>query len=255
MDLKTIIVFICAFLLSIMASAQDNYEIQVYGSDLVAPGRTMIELHSNYTANGLTTVMDGQLPDNHEEHETIEITHGWTPWFETGFYIFNSIGSDGRTAYVGSHIRPRVAAPESWKWPVGVSLSTEFGFQKQAFSANTATLEIRPIVDKKINKVYISLNPTLDQSFKGPDQNRGLIFSPNAKGSYDVTKVVALGLEYYGSVGPFFNYDPIQKQVHQLFIATDLNTDPDWEFNGGVGTGFTQATEKLIFKIIIGRRF
>lgn len=255
MDLKTIVVFICALLLSLMAAAQDNYEIQVYGSDLVAPGRTMIELHSNYTANGLTAVVAGQLPDNHEVHETIEITHGWTPWFETGFYFFNSIGSGGRTAYVGSHIRPRVAAPESWKWPVGVSISAEFGFQKQAFSANTATLEIRPIVDKKINKVYISINPTLDQSFKGPDQNRGMIFSPNVKGSYDVTKVVALGLEYYGGMGPFFNYDPLQKQVQQLFIATDLNTDPDWEFNGGIGTGFTQATEKLIFKIIIGRRF
>jgi hypothetical protein len=253
--IKTIIIFILALLFSLVVSAQDNYEIQVYGSDLVAPGRTMIELHSNYTANGFTTVMDGQLPDNHEEHETIEITHGWTPWFETGFYFFNSIGSDGRTAYVGSHIRPRFAAPETWKWPVGVSISTEFGFQKKAFSANTATLEIRPIVDKKINKVYISVNPTLDQSFKGPDQNRGLIFSPNVKGSYDITKVVALGLEYYGSTGPFFNYDPIQKQMQQLFIATDLNEDPDWEFNGGIGTGFTQATEKLIFKIIIGRRF
>ena len=253
--IKTIIIFILALLFSLVVSAQDNYEIQVYGSDLVAPGRTMIELHSNYTANGFTTVMDGQLPDNHEEHETIEITHGWTPWFETGFYFFNSIGSDGRTAYVGSHIRPRFAAPETWKWPVGVSISTEFGFQKKAFSSNTATLEIRPIVDKKINKVYISVNPTLDQSFAGPDEHRGLIFSPNVKGSYDVTKVVALGLEYYGSTGPFFNYDPIQKQMQQLFIATDLNEDPDWEFNGGIGTGFTQATEKLIFKIIIGRRF
>ena len=252
---KAVLIFLFALFFSLTAKAQDNYEIQVYGSDLVAPGRTMIELHSNYTANGFTTVMDGQLPDNHEEHETIEITHGWTPFFETGFYFFNSIGSDGRTAYVGSHIRPRFAAPESWKWPVGVSISTEFGFQKKAFSANTATLEIRPIVDKKINKVYISVNPTLDQSFKGPDQNRGLIFSPNVKGSYDVTKVVALGLEYYGSMGPVFNYDPIQKQVQQLFIATDLNEDPDWEFNGGIGTGFTQATEKLIFKIIIGRRF
>src|ERR1700710_2350762 len=155
--------------------AQDNYEIQVYGSETVEKGRTMVELHSNYTANGFTGVVDGQLPDNHEEHETIEITHGWTPWFETGFYIFNSIGSDGRTAYVGSHIRPRVAAPENWKWPVGVSISTEFGFQKSAFSANTATLEIRPIVDKKWGGWYFSINPTLEKSFAGPDVNSGFI--------------------------------------------------------------------------------
>ncbi len=249
----TVLLFLSLF--SGVLRAQDNYEIQVYGSETVEQGCTMVELHSNYTANGLKTTVDGQLPDNHEEHETIEITHGWTPWFETGFYIFNSIGSEGRTAYVGSHIRPRFAAPLSWNWPIGVSLSTEFGFQKRAFSANTCTLEIRPIIDKKWNKLYVSLNPTLDQSFAGPDEHRGLIFSPNIKGSYDVTKVVALGLEYYGSTGPVFHYGAFQQQQQQLFAAIDLNTSPDWEFNGGFGTGFTKDTEKAIFKIIIGRRF
>lgn len=250
--------YLCLLILVFYAlelKAQDNYEIQVYGSETVEKGKTMFELHSNYTLNGSKTVTSGELPTNHVVHETIEITHGWTTWFETGFYIFNSIGDAGRTAYVGSHIRPRVAAPSSWNWPVGVSISTEFGFQKSAFSANTSTLEIRPIVDKKWNKLYISLNPTLEKSFKGPDQNRGLTFSPNVKGSYDVTKVVALGLEYYGSTGPFFHYDPIKQQDHQLFVATDLNVDPKWEFNGGVGYGFTSNSDRAIVKIIIGRRF
>ncbi len=235
--------------------AQDNYEIQVYGAELVDSGRTMFELHSNFTSNGSKTIVDGMLPTNNVAHETIEITHGWTSWFETGFYFFNSIGSDGRTAYVGSHIRPRFTAPESWKWPVGVSLSLEAGFQKAAFSPNTATLEIRPIVDKKWGKNYFAVNLALDHSFKGPDANRGLIFSPNAKWSYDVSKVVALGLEYYGTTGPFFNYDPYQLQQHQLFIATDLNFDPKWEVNAGYGFGFTNSTNKGIFKLIIGRKF
>lgn len=236
--------------------AQDNYEIQVYGSETVEQGHTMVELHSNYTIDGSKSVSsDGELPTNHVVHETIEITHGWTPWFETGFYFFNSIGSDGRTAYVGSHIRPRIAAPADWKWPVGVSLSTEFGFQKKQFSPNTCTLEIRPIIDKTWAKWYVSFNPTLEYSLAGPDKGRGAIFSPNLKGSYNVTSVVALGLEYYGSTGPFFHYDGFEQQQHQLFIATDLNFDPKWEFNAGFGYGFTQATDKAIVKVILGRRF
>ncbi|HTI58314.1 hypothetical protein [Mucilaginibacter sp.] len=235
--------------------AQDNYEIQVYGSETVEKGHTMLELHSNYTFNGTKTVTDGEFPTNHILHETIEITHGWTPWFETGFYIFNAIGSDGRTNYVGSHIRPRVAAPEDWKWPVGVSISFEFGFQKKEYSANTSTLEIRPIVDKKWGKFYMAFNPTLEQSFVGPDAHAGMIFSPNLKGSYDVSKVVALGFEYYGSTGPFFHYYTLQQQEHQLFAAVDLTTSPNWEFNGGFGFGLTNSTDKSIVKIIIGRRF
>lgn len=235
--------------------AQDNYEIQVYGSQTVEKGHTMLELHSNFTFDGSKIGSGGELPTNHVFHETIEITHGWTPWFETGFYFFNTLGSNGRTAYVGSHIRPRIAVPDSWHWPAGVSLSMEFGFQKSAYSANTCSLEIRPIIDKKWGKFYISFNPTLEQSFAGPDKNSGLIFSPNLKQSYDVSKVVALGFEYYGSTGPFFHYDPIQQQDHQLFIATDLNFDPNWEFNAGFGFGLTNSTDNGILKVIIGRRF
>lgn len=253
--LKYFVIIGILFTLSVQLKAQDNYEIQVYGSETLEESRTMLELHSNFTFDGIKTTTAGVLPTNHVFHETIEITHGWTPWFETGFYFFNSIGSGGRTAYVGSHIRPRVAVPADWKWPVGVSLSVEFGFQKAAYSANTSTLEIRPIIDKKWGRVYVSLNPTLEKSYKGPDQNRGLFFSPNLKGSYDVSKVVALGLEYYGSTGPFFKYYPIQEEEHQLFVATDLNFSPDWEFNAGYGFGLTSSTDKSILKIIVGRRF
>lgn len=253
---KKIILLGAVLLAGLRLYAQDNYEIQVYGSETVEKGHTMVELHSNFTLDGTQTVSsDGELPTEHVEHETVEITHGWTPWFETGFYIFTSIGSEGRTAYVGSHIRPRIAVPESWKWPVGLSLSTEFGFQKKQFSANTCTLEIRPIIDKTWNKWYVAFNPTVDESFAGPDKSRGAIFSPNLKGSYNVTKVVALGLEYYGTTGPFFHYDNIHLQDHQLFAVTDLNWDPRWEFNAGIGWGLTQTADKAIIKVILGRRF
>src|SRR5215472_4442945 len=94
-----------------VAAAQGNFEIQVYGSETVAAGTTMFELHSNSALRGTTRVEDGVLPTQHAAHETLEITHGWTSWFETGFYIFTSvqtIGPDEGYWWVGSHIRPRV---------------------------------------------------------------------------------------------------------------------------------------------------
>src|ERR1022692_3481928 len=93
---------------------QGNYEVQVYGSDLVAPKVTMVEIHSNFTASGTKGVVDGVLPTQHAEHETLEITHGFNDWFECGFYIFTSIQSDGGWYYVGSHIRPRFSVPERY---------------------------------------------------------------------------------------------------------------------------------------------
>jgi len=106
-------------------AAQGNFEIQVYGSDTLEPGKTMVELHSNTAIRGTTTREEGVFPTQHAVHETIEITHGFTPWFETGFYIFTSIQPEAGWKWVGDHIRPRVRVPESWHVPVGLSLSTE----------------------------------------------------------------------------------------------------------------------------------
>jgi hypothetical protein len=235
--------------------AQDNYEIQVYASPTMEKGSTIFELHSNFTLNGSKVTSDGVLPSHHVVHETIEITHGWNTWFETGFYFFNEIAGNNRTAYVGSHIRPRVAVPESWHWPVGLSLSTEFGFQKREYAGSTCSIEIRPIIDKKWDRFYLSFNPTIEKSFAGLGSDEGLVFSPNIKESYDFTKVFTLGLEYYGSTGLLFNPDSFQQQEHALYLATDLYLHPDWEFNAGFGYGLTSSTDRAVFKVILGRRF
>ena len=244
-----------AFLSACLAWGQGSYEIQVYGSDLVAPGDTMVELHSNFTFEGQKNVIDGQYPTEHQLHETLEITHGFNEWFELGWYVFTSADSQHGWQWVGDHLRPRVRIPESWKWPVGVSLSTEIGYQRAVYSPDTWTLEIRPIVDKTIQKWYLCFNPSVDRSFHGPSVSQGLVFSPNVKVGYDVTKVINAGFEYYGSLGPITNFDALQNQQQQIFAVTDLNFSENWEFNFGVGTGLTRATDHILVKMILGRRF
>ncbi|MBV9296274.1 MAG: hypothetical protein JO145_11945 [Acidobacteriaceae bacterium] len=236
--------------------AQGNYEIQVYPSETVASGQTMVELHSNFTAKGSITTTDGTYPTNHQEHETVEITQGWTNWFETGFYIFTSIGPGGQSyQWVGDHIRPRVRVPETWKWPVGVSVSTEIGYQRPIFSRDTWTWEIRPIIDKDLGPWYLAFNPALERSWHGPSVSQGVEFSPAVKVSYQFTKLFAGGFEYYGTTGPITGFAPLYEQQHQFFPTVDLNFGPEWEFNFGVGVGVTQSTDHLIVKMILGRRF
>ena len=82
--------FILLAAAGLAARAQNNYEIQVYGSETVAPRSTMVELHSNFTADGQRRFIDGVAPTYHAEHETIEITQGVNGWSEVGFYIFTS---------------------------------------------------------------------------------------------------------------------------------------------------------------------
>ncbi len=237
------------------ARAQENYEIQVYPSETIEKGVTMLEFHTNYTADGRRTIApDGVLPTNHAIHETIEITHGFTPWFEIGFYTFMST-REGTFSWIGNHVRPRIGVPADWHWPVGLSLSQEIGYQRAEFSPDTWTWEIRPIVDKQIGRLYVSLNPTLEVSLEGPSAGAAPAFSPNAAVTFDVTHEVNLGIEYYGAYGPLGGFDAPSQREHQIFPSINLNISPDWEFNAGVGFGLTGATDHLIFKTIVGRRF
>lgn len=256
------LILLSLFIFAASAKAQDNYEIQVYGSDTVAPRTTMVELHSNFTVDGSKAVPgsiyadDGTYPTNHAEHETVEITQGVNKWSEVGFYIFTSAAGNGQDwQWVGDHIRPRVRVPDSWHWPVGVSISNEIGYQRARFSPDTWTWEIRPIVDKQVGPWYLAFNPTFDRSFHGPSVDQGLTFSPNVKAGYDITKKVNAGIEYYGYFGDVRNVAIPREQQQQFFAATDLNVSPKWEFNFGIGVGTTASTDHLIVKAIVGRRF
>jgi len=238
-----------------MAYAQGNYEIQVYGSDTVLPKTTMVELHSNFTAKGQRYLIDGVYPTNHQQHETIEITQGINSWSEVGFYIFTSEQDGHGLQWVGDHIRPRVRVPDSWHWPVGVSISTEIGYQRAVYSPDTWTWEIRPILDKSFGRWYFAVNPALERTWHGPDVNQGLGFAPGVKASYDFTRAISGGVEYYADYGRVGAFDTLHNQQQQIFAVSDLNISPQWEINFGVGLGATSATDHLIVKGIIGRRF
>jgi len=234
---------------------QDNYEIQVYGSETVAAGRTMVELHSNFTIEGEGDKINGVFPSRHALHETLEITQGFTPWFETGFYVFSSVQPGQGWLWVGDHIRPRVRIPEAWQWPLGLSLSTEVGFQQRSFSEDTWTWELRPIIDKQWGRWYFALNPALEKSLQGTHSNQPFAFAPSCKISVELFKAIDVGLEYYSSLGTITHFDRWEAQQHQIFPTVDLNLSPDWEFNFGVGFGLTRGTDDLVVKMILGRRF
>jgi len=59
-----------------LVHAQGNYEIQVYGSETQPPKSMMVELHSNFTADGQRQLVNGVVPTYRQEHETLELTQG-----------------------------------------------------------------------------------------------------------------------------------------------------------------------------------
>ena len=234
--------------------AQDNYEIQVYGSDLVAKGATMFELHSNFTSKSGVDTGPGMFSTYHALHETVEITHGFTDFFELGYYNFTSFQPGQGYNWVGTHLRPRFSVPGRWHWPVGVSFSQEFGYQRREFSPDTWTWEFRPIIDRKSGRFYWSINPVIGLSLEGESKRQGAEFAPNVQVNYDVNKRLNVALEYYGSFGPVSALAPFKQTEQELFPAINYDFGPDWEFNLGAGIALTSVTVRVLLKMIVGRR-
>src|SRR6202044_1447405 len=271
-DLKWWLWIFALFCSALPACAQGNYEIQVYGADTIEPKSTMVELHSNYTLDGQKYVIDGVYPTNHQEHETLEITQGLTSWSEVGFYVFTSEQNGHGVQWVGDHIRPRVRIPPKWHWPVGVSLSTEFGYARAAFSNPTWSLQIMPIIDQTIGRWYWSVNSTMvwdipvvpppagfppvqKKTYYRDVAPRGVTFGPAATLTYAPSKYYNFGVEYYSYYGQIGNFVSLHDQQQQIFPVVNLFVSPKWEINIGAGWDATAGTDHFIVKCVIGRYF
>ena len=239
---------------SIASSAycQADNEIQVYASAITQKNITFVELHSNYTFRGMKGLTD---PSSVRYlNESLEITHGFGHNVELGVYFFTTRSPDGHYQYVGSHIRPRYTVPDKWDWPVGVSLSVEFGFLRPDWKSDYIWEgEIRPIIDKTIDNWYLSFNPNMEFALSGADPHLGI--TPQFKTVYTIRKKVGVGIEYYSALGTFKKILAGSEQEHLLGPMIDLYFSPKWEFNSGYLFGLTRDSNHGIFKLLIGRRF
>lgn len=244
--------FLLSFILpAVQLIAQAENEIQVYASPTLAIHTTIFELHSNYTIEGNKFLADQKSA--HWTNESLEITHGFGKNFELGFYVFTGIAPDGSYQYQGNHIRPRVTVPTDWNWPVGASLSVEFGFiRPNVHVPYVCDGEIRPIIDKTISNWYVSFNPNLGFVLSG--NNKGMSIAPQFKTVYTIQNKVGVGIEYYSDLGSFKQLLPGKQQEHLLGPMLDIYLNPLWEINTGFLFGLTDNSNQKIFKLLLGRR-
>lgn len=193
-------------------------------------------------------------PATRAVHETFEIVAGAGTWLEFGGYVFSSVDDSAGFLVAGGSLRAKARVPGSWRWPIGLALSSEIEHERAAFSVNTWSWEIRPVIDMSAGRWYISVNPTLVRTVAGPGTANGVQFSPSGKAAFDLTRGVSAGIEYYGALGELGAFPPASSRLQQIYAAFDLHSAAVWEVNAGVGFGITPATNQLMVKALIGRR-
>jgi hypothetical protein len=238
------------------ARAGDPFEIQVYDGTANAPGVPGIELHLNDWATGnRTDYTPPEAPLHGQFHATLEPSLGLLPWWEIGAYLQGAVRTDaGVVDWAGAKLRSKFVTPPSFDphWRLGANF--EVSYLSATYDHDRWGSEIRPIIAWYDADWLFALNPILDQPLAGADASQGPEFEPAFKASRTVGPV-ALGIEYYATIGPFSAPLPWSQQQQQIFECVDVLSLARIEINACVGEGLTAASEGVVAKTILGYSF
>jgi hypothetical protein len=238
-----------------LAHAVDPFEIQVYDGTANAPGVPGLELHLNTVPNGQKSAEPPELPLNHQSHFTLEPSLGITPFWELGCYVQSALSGEGKLSYAGVKLRSKFVTPKGWNPYFRLGVNLEVSRIPEAYDRGRWGGEMRPIAAFEDQHWLLVANPILELSFAGPNASAGPSFAPALMAKYKIRDYAAVGLEYYADFGPISDPDPVREQQQYLFEAVDLLAVPQLEVNAGLGEGFTEGSNALVVKAILGYSF
>jgi hypothetical protein len=249
------IVVVC-LLAGRQARAVDPFEIQVYDASINPPMTAGIELHVNSVVSGLETAPPPELPPNHQTHLTAEPSLGLTTWWEVGGYVQSTIRPDGGFDFAGVKLRSKLALPPVPGSPFRWAVNFEVSWLPAAYDVARWGAEVRPIATASVasGRLFFAVNPILDWDLAGPNAAATPDLEPAVAGLFVVENLLSLGLEYYANFGPVGSWLPAEAQEQYLYEVINLDRWKRWDLNFGVGEGLTDASNRLVAKMILGFR-
>ncbi len=256
--LGSLSVFVFALLgASATARAQDRFEIQVYDAETAPVGGFGVETHVNNVLVGTTqNSTHGELATNHLTHLTLEPHLGLASWCELGFYLQSAYLPDGDIEWGGFKLRFKMRIPRRLAHGlIGLALNVELSVVPSRFEANVFGSELRPVIDLRWKRLYLSFNPIIDIDLAGSLVGRPQL-QPALKVAITVVRPLALGVEYYAALGPVTGFVKPGHEVHRLFgvidVAHRITDKIDFDFNVGAGYNLTGNGDRVVLKAIVG---
>ena len=226
-------------------------EIQVYDGSIAGPGVLNLTSHDNYTPSGRTMPeFPGGLRPAHSLNGVLEWAYGVTPWFEAGLYLpLYSRPAVGGLAFDGFKLRALFVEPDAASRRFVYGVNVEFSVNAAHWDQHRYTQEIRPILGWHLGPIDLIINPILDNTYQGISR---LDFAPATRIAWNVSPNWALAAEEYDDLGSLRHFNAPARQSHQLFGVFDYKGRP-WSIEGGLGFGFTGASDRWVVKLIVSR--
>jgi len=233
------------------ALAQDPFEIQVYDAEVLPLGEAMEELHVITKPSVTNPPPSATARDPGLLHLTAEPQLGLGRDFETAFYIETALWPDGSYHVAGAKLRGKWKLEQSDAWPVKLAINVEVGGVDTNSDQYAFSGEVRTIATMRFGPCRAFVNPTFGVPL-GHDLRVGPSFEPEAKLNCSVVYDIAPGLEYYGELGPVFDWLPIHQQSHYVFYTLDVYHWSKVEISVGVGQPLTLVSGPWILNSNLG---
>jgi hypothetical protein len=247
--------FVVALGLASAPARADLWEIQVYNGLANAPRVMGLEVHMNHVASGIKKDDGPERAPDGRSHLTLEPSLGVTPWWELGMYFQAAKRKSGELDYAGMKIRSKFVTPPGWHEHLRLGVNLELSSLPIAYDKNHLGMELRPIIAWENETFLFAANPNVNTALANEGAKEGPAFEPAATAVYKWNEQVGFGVEYYAAFGPFADLAPLHEQEHYIYEVFHLLSEENLELSAGVGEGLTPASNKLVFKIIVGYAF
>lgn len=226
-------------LLASVASAQDEFEIQVYDPSTAAKGDPGIELHLNHH------LIDGE---SNQTHTTFEPHYGLTDTLELGGYLQMSTTRGNEHEFAGVKLRAKLRAPDRyWQDRLAFAVNVELSAIPSQFEPAVWGSEVRPIGELRVGRLVALVNPILATDLAGDLAGHPQL-EPCAKLSVMVSERVGLGVEGYGGFGPL---DDLGSEAVERGFAVFDYAGSTFDINLGVGVSHG-SSDHPVAKLIFG---
>lgn len=235
-------------------------EIVIFADDLQETGKLGYELHLNYAAHSRkTSEYAGEQPPDGVLRFMPEFTYGLSDSWDLGLHIPMSYNThSGSTTVDGFKVRvtnvnKRETAWGSWFYGANYELSY---FDKR-LSSSRVVAEVLGILGLRHNDWLVVINPIVGRALSSntPELDKRLDLDINYKVMKTIGQDLAVGFEHYSELGKAERPEFGGTSGQITYAVVEFKTKSHFDFNIGIGHGWTDPADRLVFKAIVGMPF
>ena len=245
------LIFLSGLMLSGVANAYLQDEIQVYDDEINARGEYSLEVHVNTTPRGnQQQSYPSEVVNNNNTRITPELAYGLGHDLEAGFYISYS-NNNNAFNYAGVKARLKWLPYQEEKGHLffaGVNFEvsdTPYPYEPSRYNG-----EVRFIVGKHFDEWLVAFNPIFDQALSQPLVHQGPTFSTATRISRNISHEWALGGELYTNMNQV-TQPIVYPNMNNVAYAMVYYDGKPIAFQAGIGKGISHNADQTTLKAII----